>query len=74
MYDRYQRILHRNLMEMANYIDSLYGVYSSSSNNNTTNAPPPSASSPTAMETVSSDSSADDSSQVQRLSVHVQVR
>jgi hypothetical protein len=24
----YQRILHRNLMEMANFVDSMFGVYS----------------------------------------------
>lgn len=29
----YQRILHRNLMEMANYIDSMFGVYGSKRGN-----------------------------------------
>lgn len=46
--DSYQRILHRNLMEMANYIDSTFGVYGT--------APPNTA--------FTSDTNADETAQV----------
>lgn len=42
--DSYQRILHRNLMEMANYIDSTFGVYGTSSASTATITSKPSAS------------------------------
>ncbi|KAG7392147.1 hypothetical protein PHYPSEUDO_001870 [Phytophthora pseudosyringae] len=33
----YQRILHRDLMEMAEFIDSMFGVYGNTTNNNSSN-------------------------------------
>ncbi|KAG6952441.1 hypothetical protein JG687_00013003, partial [Phytophthora cactorum] len=35
----YQRILHRDLMEMAEFIDSMFGVYSNTNSNNTSLTP-----------------------------------
>jgi hypothetical protein len=35
---RYQRLLHRNLMEMANFIDSCFGVYTKSEDGDDTSS------------------------------------